>query len=290
MPERNRGYLRKQRLRNIERRKKLISQRELMYHGYKTLNDPDFKEGMLHKGHSGRLGMGGTAVKLILVKDMLHIDIKVLMVKQIIIQDMISSKLKMEHSKLKNGRTKMEEEKKKVLIVVDVQNDFVTGSLGTPEAQAIIPNVKEKFDEYKNNGDYVILTKDTHHSDYADTSEGRKLPEHCMYGTKGWEIVDELDYKNLDSFMVCCKSTFGFDDWDWEETFGIAYDSSLLDIEIIGICTDICVITNALLIKTYYPEAKITVDASCCAGSTPEKHKAALDVMESCQINVINRN
>lgn len=111
----------------------------------------------------------------------------------------------------------MEEEKKKVLIVVDVQNDFVTGSLGTPEAQAIIPNVKEKFDEYKNNGDYVILTKDTHHSDYADTSEGRKLPEHCMYGTKGWEIVDELDYKNLDSFMVCCKSTFGFDDWDWEE-------------------------------------------------------------------------
>ena len=184
----------------------------------------------------------------------------------------------------------MEEEKKKVLIVVDVQNDFVTGSLGTPEAQAIIPNVKEKFDEYKNNGDYVILTKDTHHSDYADTSEGRKLPEHCMYGTKGWEIVDELDYKNLDSFMVCCKSTFGFDDWDWEETFDIADDSSLLDIEIIGICTDICVITNALLIKTYYPEAKITVDASCCAGSTPEKHKAALDVMESCQINIINRN
>lgn len=86
----------------------------------------------------------------------------------------------------------MEKEKKKVLIVVDVQNDFVTGSLGTPEAQAIIPNVKEKFDEYKNNKNYVILTKDTHHSDYADTSEGRKLPEHCMYGTKGWEIVDEI--------------------------------------------------------------------------------------------------
>lgn len=184
----------------------------------------------------------------------------------------------------------MEKEKKKVLIVIDVQNDFVTGVLGTPEAQAIVPNVKKKFDEYKNNKNYVILTKDTHHSDYADTSEGRKLPEHCMYGTKGWEIVDELDYKNLDSFMVCCKSTFGFDDWNWEETFGIAYDSSLLDIEIIGVCTDICVITNALLIKTYYPEAKITVDASCCAGSTPEKHKAALDVMESCQINVINRN
>ena len=183
----------------------------------------------------------------------------------------------------------MKKEKKKGLIVIDVQNDFVTGSLGTPEAQAIIPNVKEKFDEYKNNKNYVILTKDTHHSDYVDTSEGRKLPEHCMYGTKGWEIVDELDYKNLDSFMVCCKSTFGFDDWNWEEIFNTT-DGSLLDIEIIGICTDICVITNALLIKTYYPEAKITVDASCCAGSTPEKHKSALDVMESCQINVINRN
>lgn len=123
------------------------------------------------------------------------------------------------------------------------------------------------------------------------TADGKQLlvPEHCMYGTKGWEIVDELDYKNLDSFMVCCKSTFGFDDWNWEEIFNTT-DGSLLDIEIIGVCTDICVITNALLIKTYYPEAKITVDASCCAGSTPEKHKAALDVMESCQINVINRN
>lgn len=187
----------------------------------------------------------------------------------------------------------MEKEKKKVLIVIDVQNDFVTGSLGTPEAQAIIPNVKEKFDKYKNNNDYVIFTKDTHDSDYLDTAEGKKLPEHCMHGTHGWEIVDEINYKgfkNFNNFMVCCKSTFGFDDWDWEETFDIADDSSLLDIEIIGICTDICVITNALLIKTYYPEAKITVDASCCAGSTPEKHEAALDVMESCQINVINRN
>lgn len=84
----------------------------------------------------------------------------------------------------------MEKEKKKVLIVIDVQNDFVTGSLGTPEAQAIIPNVKEKFDKYKNNNDYVIFTKDTHDSDYLDTAEGKKLPEHCMHGTHGWEIVE----------------------------------------------------------------------------------------------------
>lgn len=131
----------------------------------------------------------------------------------------------------------MKKEKKKVLIVIDVQNDFVTGVLGTPEAQAIIPNVKEKFDKYKNNNDYVIFTKDTHDSNYLDTAEGKKLPEHCIHGTHGWEIVDEINYKgfrNFNNFMVCCKSTFGFDDWDWEETFDIANDS-LLDIEIIGI-------------------------------------------------------
>lgn len=107
------------------------------------------------------------------------------------------------------------EKKKKVLIVIDVQNDFVTGSLGTPEAQAIIPNVKEKFDEYKNNNDYVIFTKDTHGSNYLDTAEGKKLPKHCIHGTHGWEIVDEINYKgfrNFNNFMVCCKSTFGFDD------------------------------------------------------------------------------
>lgn len=187
----------------------------------------------------------------------------------------------------------MAKEKKKVLIVIDVQNDFVYGSLGTPEAQEVIPNIKKKFDKYKNNNDYVIFTKDTHDSDYLATAEGKKLPvEHCIRGTSGWEIVDEINYKgfkNLNNFMVCCKSTFGFDDWDWEETFNIV-DDSLLDIEIIGLCTDICVITNALLIKTYYPEAKITVDASCCAGSTPERHKAALEVMKSCQINVIGKS
>lgn len=187
----------------------------------------------------------------------------------------------------------MGKEKKKVLIVIDVQNDFVYGSLGTPEAQEVIPNIKKKFDKYKNNNDYVIFTKDTHDSDYLATAEGKKLPvEHCIRGTSGWEIVDEINYKgfkNLNNFMVCCKSTFGFDDWDWEETFNIV-DDSLLDIEIIGLCTDICVITNALLIKTYYPEAKITVDASCCAGSTPERHKAALEVMKSCKIDVIGES
>ena len=184
----------------------------------------------------------------------------------------------------------MEKEKKKVLIVIDVQNDFVYGSLGTPEAQEIIPNIKKKFDKYKNNNDYVIFTKDTHDSDYLTTAEGKKLPvEHCIRGTNGWEIVDEINYKKFEkfnNFAVYRKSTFGFDDWDWKERFNNT-DDYLLDIEIIGLCTDICVITNALLIKTYHPEAKITVDASCCAGSTLERHKAALEVMKSCQIDVI---
>lgn len=188
----------------------------------------------------------------------------------------------------------MEKEKKKVLIVVDVQNDFVYGILGTPEAQAVVPKIKEKFEEYKNNGDYVVYTMDTHNSDYLDTSEGKKLSvEHCIYRTSGWEVIDEIHpAKNqFYNFMVCKKSTFGYEDWPWvlEEILG-TNDDVAVNIEIIGVCTDICVITNALLIKTYYPEAEITVDVSCCAGSTPEKHKAALDVMESCQINVINRN
>lgn len=189
----------------------------------------------------------------------------------------------------------MEEEKKKVLIIVDVQNDFVTGSLGTSAAQAIVPKIKEKFEEYKNNGDYVVYTMDTHNLDYLDTSEGKKLPvEHCIYRTHGWEVIDEIHpaKNNFYNFAVCKKSTFGYEDWPWglEEILGVDDDDTAIDIEIIGVCTDICVITNVLLIKTYYPEVKITVDAACCAGSTPEKHEAALDVMESCQINVINRN
>ena len=182
---------------------------------------------------------------------------------------------------------------KKILVVVDVQNDFVYGSLGSDEAISVVPNIVKKVNEYKNNYDLIIFTQDTHYDDYLDTQEGKKLPvEHCIRGTNGWEIVDEINYKKCEkfnNFAVCRKSTFGFDDWGWEERFNNT-DDSLLDIEIIGLCTDICVITNALLIKTYYPEAKITVDASCCAGSTPERHKAALDVMKSCQINVIGES
>ena len=164
----------------------------------------------------------------------------------------------------------------KTLIVIDMQNDFVTGSLGTKEAQAIVPNVKKKIQEYVNRGDQIIFTRDTHYSNYLETQEGKMLPvEHCIYDTEGWEIVDELEVMNC---IYVNKTSFGWDGW-----LKLNYE----EIELIGVCTDICVISNALILKAQFPEVKITVDASCCAGVTPGLHEAALKVMKSCQINVI---
>ena len=164
----------------------------------------------------------------------------------------------------------------KTLIVVDMQNDFVTGSLGTKEAQAIIPTVRKKIQEYVNRGDQIIFTRDTHYSNYLDTQEGKMLPvEHCMYITKGWQIVEGLEVPGC---KYIDKETFGWNNWN---------DYDYEEIELIGVCSDICVISNALILKAQFPETKITVDASCCAGVTPELHEAALKVMRSCQINVI---
>ena len=167
----------------------------------------------------------------------------------------------------------------KTLIVVDMQNDFITGSLGTKEAQAIVPNVKKKIEEYKVNRDEIIFTRDTHSSNYLNTNEGRHLPiQHCINGTWGWLIVDEI---NSPECKVHNKCTFG-------DKFLDSYISDYTDeVEFVGVCTDICVISNALILKAQRPAIKITVDASCCAGVTPEKHQAALEVMKSCQINVI---
>lgn len=167
---------------------------------------------------------------------------------------------------------------KKVLIVVDMQNDFVSGSLGTPEAQGIVENIKNKISEYHKNGDRIIFTKDTHYDNYLETQEGRYLPvKHCIYGTEGWEIAAGLE---TDGCSQVHKPTFGYEGWKKE-------DLGMFDeIELVGVCTDICVVTNALLLKTFYPEMKITVDAGCCAGTTPEKHRSALEVMQSCQINM----
>lgn len=168
---------------------------------------------------------------------------------------------------------------KKVLIVVDMQNDFITGSLGTKEAQAIVPNVKKKIEEYKARGDEVIFTRDTHKANYLETNEGKHLPvEHCIEGTSGWIIADEISYPE---YQHINKRTFGYTFWD------CSLDYDVDDIEIIGLCTDICVVSNALIIKAQFPKVNITVDASCCAGVTPESHQAALTTMKMCQINVI---
>lgn len=178
---------------------------------------------------------------------------------------------------------------KKILVVVDMQNDFIDGALGTPEARGIVPNVCRKIRE----GEWVSIftTHDTHLADYLNTQEGRKLPiEHCMVGTKGYSYNEEVS-KALGEFrgyrLDFAKSTFGS-----KELHKFIHDSfddaeSDLEITLVGVCTDICVISNALLLKTYLPEARIVVDASCCAGSTPLKHDEALDVMRSCQIDIV---
>ena len=165
---------------------------------------------------------------------------------------------------------------KKTLIVVDMQNDFIDGSLGTAEAQNIVNNVKEKILLYKQSGGNIIFTRDTHNKDYLETPEGKKLPvEHCIKDTSGWQIADGLYVEGAE---IVDKPTFGYMGWNKYE-----FD----DIELVGLCTDICVVSNALILKATFPDAKITVDASCCAGVTPQTHKAALDTMKMCQIDVI---
>lgn len=182
-----------------------------------------------------------------------------------------------------------------VLIVIDMQNDFITGSLGSKDTQKIVPKVVEKIKEYHEAGKDVYYTRDTHFGDYLDTLEGQKLPvKHCFKNTDGWKICDEIRNiiaKNMKmQSRVIDKYTFGYMDWDnrigyIDRNLNLCcdYDS----IEIVGLCTDICVVSNALILRALFPNTKIVVDAQCCAGTTPEKHKAALDVMESCQIDVI---
>lgn len=174
----------------------------------------------------------------------------------------------------------------KHLIIIDMQNDFVIGSLGSKEAINIVPRVEEKMYQYLNNGGLVTFTQDTHSEDYLDTPEGKKLPvTHCVKGTKGHNIIPELEIPNghvaEKTIRVIEKKTFGYDGW------GTIIDPTD-EIEIVGVCTDICVISNALILKAMFPYSSITVDASCCAGVTPELHQEALDVMKSCQIDFIN--
>lgn len=164
---------------------------------------------------------------------------------------------------------------KKTLIVVDMQNDFIHMALGTPEAVAILPAVRAKIEAYAQNGDEIIYTRDTHGEDYLDTPEGRKLPvPHCIRGTKGWEIADGL---YIPGSRIIDKPNFGWPCWG---------ELALEDVELIGLCTDICVVSNALVIKATFPDAEVKVDPACCAGVTPDTHEAALKTMAMCQINV----
>ncbi len=165
---------------------------------------------------------------------------------------------------------------KKTLIVVDMQNDFIDMALGTKEAVAIVPAVKSKIEKYVKNGDEIIFTRDTHPENYLDTPEGKKLPvPHCIKGTKGWEIADGL---YVEGCKIIDKPNFGWKNWEKE---------SLEDVELVGLCTDICVVSNALIIKATFPDAKVSVDKTCCAGVTPETHDAALATMQMCQIDIL---
>lgn len=172
----------------------------------------------------------------------------------------------------------------KLLIVVDMQNDFINGALGTKEAVGIVDKVKDKIENSRSCGNPVIFTRDTHTSLYLGTQEGKNLPvKHCIYGTPGWKITDKLDVKlseeviNKDSFGSIYLAEYIEDEY-----------LDIDEIELVGLCTDICVISNAMILKAKFPETLITVDASCCAGVTPESHMNALAAMRMCQINVIN--
>ena len=173
---------------------------------------------------------------------------------------------------------------RKLLIVIDMQNDFIDAALGTPEAEAIVDAVKEKIRLYP--AEDVIATMDTHYENYMQTQEGKYLPvPHCIRGTEGWKIRDDIAAL-LEKAAIFEKPTFGSTAMA-EELSALSREEEL-DLELIGLCTDICVVSNALLLKASMPEVKITVDAACCAGVTPEKHLAALETMRSCQIQVIN--
>lgn len=169
----------------------------------------------------------------------------------------------------------------KLLAVIDMQNDFIDGALGTAEALGIVDKVAAKILEMRQNGAEIVFTRDTHGTNYLQTSEGIKLPvEHCIKGSNGWEISEKLE---IASSKIIDKPTFG----SYELAEYAASIDGLDEIVIIGLCTDICVISNAMLLKAKLPEIKITVDSSCCAGVTPQSHSNALEAMKMCQIDVI---
>ncbi|MBR4831948.1 MAG: cysteine hydrolase [Butyrivibrio sp.] len=178
---------------------------------------------------------------------------------------------------------------RKLLVVVDMQKDFVDGALGTKEAASVVPAVVKKIGEYA--GTDIFVTRDTHHDDYMDTQEGKNLPvKHCIEGSEGWQIYKDvqeaLDAKtDADKVTYVNKPTFG--SIELSNKIKEIADKEEISIELVGVCTDICVVSNALMLKANMPEVRMCVDASCCAGVTPDKHNAAIATMSSCQISII---
>jgi nicotinamidase-related amidase len=194
----------------------------------------------------------------------------------------------------------------KIVVVVDMQNDFIDGVLGSPEAQAIVPVMVDRLHELDDGNTLLFFTKDTHFANYLETQEGKNLPvAHCIEGTPGWSINKQISsYTDYGSNFLTYSTRDIRKSRVLKHTFGSTELADIIrelvyekhkhpDIEIdevilMGVCTDICVISNAMLLKAYCPELPITVDASCCAGVTPESHKNALAAMKMCQINIIN--
>lgn len=171
----------------------------------------------------------------------------------------------------------------KILVVVDMQKDFIDGALGTKEAMAIVPKVKEKIEGFEGK---VIFTRDTHFENYMDSQEGKKLPvPHCIKGSEGWQISKELPVR--EDSLIIDKPSFGSDELG-NLLRTMNSEENIESLCLIGLCTDICVISNAMLIKAFLPELPISVDAACCAGVTPQSHKNALEAMKVCQIEIVN--
>ena len=172
---------------------------------------------------------------------------------------------------------------RKILLVIDMQKDFIDGALGTPEAVAIVDKVAAEIKKYP--AEDVFATRDTHPANYLDTQEGRNLPVvHCVKGTPGWEI-DEKIAAALGDAEIVDKPTFG--SVVLAEKMAALAEAEPLEITLVGLCTDICVVSNALLVKAFLPETPVRVIADCCAGVTPESHAAALETMKMCQVEVV---
>ena len=172
----------------------------------------------------------------------------------------------------------------KILIVVDMQRDFVDGALGSEAAKAIVPRVKDKIEEYESRKEQILFTRDTHQENYLETQEGRNLPvPHCIQGSHGWQILPGL---HSSRHAKVDKVTFGSS--ELPQVLAQNFDPSEIEsIELIGLCTDICVISNAMVLKAFFPEVPIIVDSSCCAGVSEQTHLNALEAMKVCQIQVI---